>query len=80
MDFHTICNELAESIKEIARFMDVELDPNNLPEEPVTKKQSNDKKAEWANKFISEFNLNNELIKGYSGSHLNKIKRRLNLF
>ncbi len=62
MNFDYIRNNLAQSIDEIAKFVDVEIEPEKIPTEQVTMKQSNDMNKEWATKFAAEFHLRDELI------------------
>ncbi|MFZ5862697.1 MAG: Stf0 family sulfotransferase [Nitrospirota bacterium] len=63
MDFRDVRDSLTQSIKRIAEFVGAEIDPEKIPNEQVTKRQSNDINAKWANKFLSEFNGADELLK-----------------
>jgi len=62
MNFDDVFNNLAQSIEKIACFINVEVDPENMPKEQVTKKQGNDMNSDWAKKFISEHQLTDELL------------------
>jgi trehalose 2-sulfotransferase len=62
MDFDQVRRDPAASIQEIARFIDIQIDAVDIPQEQVTTKQGSNRNAEWANRFISEFNKSRELV------------------
>ena len=65
MDFDNVRNNLAESILEVANFMDVDICHSEIPSEHVTKQQSNPINAEWAKTFTSEHDASNNLLSGF---------------
>lgn len=77
MDFDHVRHNLVQSIKDIASFIEIELNESEIPNDHVTKKQSNDINSEWAEKFISEFNMSNELLRNVRPSFLQRIKRKV---
>ena len=77
MDFDHVRHNLVQSIKNIANFMEIELDESEIPNDHVTKKQSNDINAEWAAKYISEFNKSNELLNNLKPSIIQRVKRKV---
>ena len=62
MNFDYIRSNLAQSIEEIANFMDVKVNPEKIPKEQVTKKQSNEINTDWAMKFLFDFSGSDELL------------------
>lgn len=77
MKFEMVLNNLIPSIKKIASFMDVFIDPEKIPEEPVTKKQSSDMNSIWAEKFISEYSFSSELVNDQNSGFLKRFKRKI---
>jgi LPS sulfotransferase NodH len=77
MNFDYVRNNLAQSIEKIACFIDVDVDPEKIPKEQVTKKQSNDINTEWAMKFLSDFNGSDELLSNKVPDFINKIKSKV---
>lgn len=78
MDFDKIRNNLADSLKSIASFVNCEIDKSKIPNEQVTKKQSNQINFEWEAQFISDINKNKELLCGLKPSFFAKIRRKIN--
>lgn len=74
LDFDQVRRDPARSIEQIARFMEVEIDALDLPQEPVTQRQGNDRNAEWAQRFTAEFNPSRELVGSESPGLINKVK------
>lgn len=62
MRFEQVLNNLTQSIKKIASFVDIEIQTEQIPEKQVTKKQSDVINANWTNKFVSDFNYSRELL------------------
>jgi LPS sulfotransferase NodH len=79
MDFDKVRNNLADSIKHIADFVDCEIDESILSNEQVTIKQSSQRNVEWAIKFVSERNKNKELLSNKKLSFLSRVKRRIKI-
>lgn len=71
IEFDHVRTDLAQSIEKIAAFMNVELDPGEIPSEQVISKQGNSLNVEWADRFVTEFNPNSELLS------LLKLKNRI---
>jgi LPS sulfotransferase NodH len=76
MNFDYVRNNLVQSIEKIASFIDIDINRIEIPNEQVTKKQSNRRNAEWATKFSSEFDKSSELISIREPSFLTRIKRK----
>lgn len=74
MDLNDVRHNLVQSINDIASFIGIEIDPSEIPPEPVTKKQSDLMNAEWAKKFISDFKVSNELLSHAGPGILKRIK------
>jgi LPS sulfotransferase NodH len=77
MDFDEVCNDLVQSIERIAQFTDIEVDPETIPEEQVTKKQSKDLNKEWAIKYTTDFNKSEELLRNKGPGAFQKFKRNI---
>jgi len=60
MNFDYVRYNLAQSIENIANFIDIDIDKSEIPTDQVTKKQSSKRNAEWAMRFSSEFNKSNQ--------------------
>lgn len=56
INFDYVRNNLVQSIEDIANYIDIDIDKSEIPNEQVTKKQSNQINVEWATRFSSEFN------------------------
>lgn len=63
MDFDHVRHNLVQSIDNIAGFIGIEIDPSEIPLEPVTKKQADLRNEEWEKRFVSDFNISNELLR-----------------
>ncbi len=68
MDFDQVRGDLVGSIERIARFMGVEIDALDIPQQHVTQRQGNDRNAEWAARFKAEFNTSRELVNTQASS------------
>ncbi|MGR4068625.1 Stf0 family sulfotransferase [Billgrantia sp. C5P2] len=77
MNFDDVRHDLVRSINDIANFMGVEIDPIEIPREPVTKKQSDLRNAEWEKRFISDFNASSELLSNAGPSIIKKIEGKV---
>lgn len=77
MDFDQVCNNPVQSIENIASFVGIEIEPNEIPKEQVTKKQGKGINKEWAMKFISDFNKTDELLSNKGTGIVEKIKRKV---
>lgn len=74
IDFDSVRKQLSQSIEKIARFVNVAVDPADIPTQQVTKRQSVDINAEWAEKFCAEFNGSDELMRNLGPNVIDKIK------
>lgn len=61
LDFDSVKDQLAGTIGRIAEFMGVQVLPEQIPSQQVTKKQSNPLNKEWEQRFIEEFSCHEEL-------------------
>jgi LPS sulfotransferase NodH len=77
MDFDDICNNLADSLENIASFVGCKIDKTKIPQEQITKKQSNQRNIEWVAQFIAEIDKNKELLCDLKTSFFTKVKRKL---
>lgn len=78
--FEDARKDLAKTIKSIADFVGVELDENDIPEQQVTRKQSNNRNREWRKKFVSEFNSSSELFPRRKLKLIKRCAKKLNRF
>ena len=69
MEFEDIQKDLISSIKKIATFMQIDIDTETIPKEPVTKKQSNRKNICYEKKYLFDYN-GDELINVNIRPHL----------
>ena len=77
IDHDDVLDNLEKSVEIIASFSGVVVDASEMPGEQVTKAQSNQKNAEWATRFISEFNKSNELLRNSKSSLAMRIKQKI---
>jgi len=77
LDFDHVRNNLTESLENIAEFVDIEITPNQIPKELVTKMQSKSINKEWKRKFIVDFNKIDELLGSPENSVLGKVKGKV---
>ncbi len=77
VNFADVKSNTASVIRQIADFMQVEVDTTNLPNKPVTKKQSKQINQLWIEKFQQQFDGKTELISLNSESIFRKISRKL---
>jgi len=77
MDFDDVRHNLVQSIKNIASFIDIEIDTNEILNKQVTKRQGSHRNIEWETRFISDFNTSNELLGNLGPSFVKRIKRRV---
>lgn len=77
MDFDDVLHDLVLSINTISRFIGIEIDASEIPNEPVTTKQSSERNAEWAARFVAEFNKSNELLDNGGMGFLARSRRTL---
>lgn len=52
--YENILSDIPGAITRIAEQMDISLDPQCIPDEPVTERQSNTRNQEWAQRFLQE--------------------------
>lgn len=76
VDFDQAKKDMAGTIRTIAAFSHVALEPQQIPAEPVTKKQSNALNDEWERRFLSDFN-GETLFPDHAGGIKEKLKHRL---
>mgnify|MGYP001797668104 CR=1 FL=1 len=55
MNFDFVLKNIANSIQQIAKFMDVEVNSETIPTEQVTKKQGNNINSEWEKRFLLDY-------------------------
>lgn len=55
MDFEHVRSNIPSSVKEIAEFMKIEINIDQIPKEQITKKQSNAINSEWEQKFLADY-------------------------
>lgn len=79
MSFDFVRNNLASSIEQIAKFMDIEVALDSIPKEQITKKQSNNINNEWEKRFLSDYN-ESELFDCRKPNVLDKIKGKIGRF
>ena len=77
MDFDHVRHNLVQSIENIASFIDIEIDASDIPNEQVTRKQSNQRNTEWETRFISEFDRSNELLRIAGPRLFKRIERKV---
>lgn len=69
MFFEDVRAEPAIAISKIARFMNINICEDDLPAKQVTIRQSDERNAEWADRFIRDFDRSRELFpRGPEGS------------
>ena len=77
MNFDNVKNNLDKTISDIAKFMGVSVNVEDIPTEQVTSKQSNKLNKEWEERFCSEFNLSSKLIPEQKPELIKKIKKKV---
>lgn len=77
MDFDQVRHDPVGSIKQIADFIGIEINAVEIPQEPVTQKQGSDRNAEWAQRFITEFEDSRELMGNQDPSLVGKIRQEV---
>jgi LPS sulfotransferase NodH len=77
MNFNSVQNDLAKAIVDIANFVNIDINIDDIPKKQITKKQSNNINAEWAIKFISDFDTTNKLISEPELSYFERLKNRV---
>jgi len=75
MDFDFVRFNLRDSIKKIATFMDVEINPETIPNQHVTKQQSSTINAEWEKKFLADYS-GSELFSNSAFDFVDKVKTK----
>lgn len=77
LDFDHVRYNIVQSIKEIADFIGIEMDTREIPNEQVTERQGSSMNAEWAKKFVADFNKSNELLNVRRPGFITKIGRKI---
>ncbi|MEL0632583.1 Stf0 family sulfotransferase [Pseudoalteromonas carrageenovora] len=77
MNFDNVKNNLNNTISQIADFMGISVNSEDIPKEQVTSKQSNKLNEEWADRFCAEFNLSSQLIPEQNPKLIKKIKKKI---
>ena len=77
LNFNEVRKNLRRSVREIADFMGIEIGESDIPEEQVTKKQSNDRNKIWAKRFTAEFNKTDELLPESKPGLLSRVRGKL---
>lgn len=76
MDFDSVRNNIASAVQNIADFIGVEVKPEKIPKEQVTKRQSESINEEWARNIIFDFNRESKLLDKEKLMILRKVKRK----
>ncbi|MCW8090397.1 Stf0 family sulfotransferase [Alteromonas sp. ASW11-130] len=76
VNFTDVKNNTASIIRNIADFMQVDIDTSNLPHKPVTKKQSKHINQLWIEKFQKQFDGRTQLISLNNESFFHKLSRK----
>jgi LPS sulfotransferase NodH len=83
VDFSSVRQNIRGAVENIARFMDLEIEPSSIPKQQVTERQSNRINEEWTNRFVADFNRASELLteqkKSFTTRAMKKIRRALSL-
>ncbi|MCW8109507.1 Stf0 family sulfotransferase [Alteromonas ponticola] len=77
VNFTDVISNTANVIRKIADFMQVEVDISNVPDKPVTKKQSKHINQQWIKKFQQQFDGTTPLISLKNESIFQKLSRKL---
>lgn len=77
MNFDQVKSNLVQSLERIADFVGVDVTSKDIPQEQVTKKQSNDLNKEWTQRFIAESNGRNELLQNVTPSFIGRVKSKV---
>lgn len=76
MDFDFVRSNLTSTIHQIADFIRVEIDPELIPKDQATKKQSNNINIEWERRFLSDYD-GKELFSNGESDLLSRLKRKI---
>lgn len=76
MDFDAAKQNIAQAVMRIAEFMAVQVDPQRVPAQPVTERQSTGINAEWERRFLADYDGQVLFDASYSGA-AEVLKRRL---
>lgn len=76
MRFSEVRDNMPRAIADIAAFMDVELNPDRIPESPVTHKQSQSINQSWVTRFQQEASMKDELLRYHSEHLTHRLKRK----
>lgn len=74
--FSDVKNNTRQTIIDIARFMNVELDESRIPSTPVTKKQSKSLNQSWIARFQKEAGEGDELLRYHAEKLTYRLKRK----
>lgn len=77
LDFDDVRHELRPTIEAIAAFMDVGIDEESIPPQPVTKKQSDDLNAKWMRQYVADFDSSRELSDGMRSDSLKRVRSQI---
>jgi LPS sulfotransferase NodH len=77
MDFDQARQNLSDSVQKIADFIDIKIARDKIPTEQVTKKQSNNRNREWAERFIFEFKKSEELLQPETPGLMKRLKGKV---
>ncbi|MCB1121342.1 MAG: Stf0 sulfotransferase [Verrucomicrobiae bacterium] len=77
MDFDQARRNLPDSVQKVADFIDIQIDQHDIPTEQVTKKQSNSRNREWAERFVSEFKKSDKLLQPETPGLMKRIKGKV---
>tara|TARA_R100000005_G_scaffold87841_1_gene57286 strand:+ start:13175 stop:13993 length:819 start_codon:yes stop_codon:yes gene_type:complete len=84
LDFAAVRQNIAETVENIADFMNVKIETSNVPKQQLTEKQSNRINEEWTRRFVTEFKKSSELIrkqkKRFGTQVFNKIRKKWRLW
>lgn len=76
LNFNDVKSNTANTILRIADMMETEVDSHRIPAAPVTKKQSDTINKAWTQRFIKEFNVDDELLRFNQESIIRRLKKR----
>lgn len=76
LNFADVKSHISSAVSRIADFMQVDVDPNALPDAPVTKKQGHSLNEQWMKMFRSQFTADTELMRYNQESLPRRLYRR----
>lgn len=77
LEFDEVRDDIGAAVTRIGSFMDVSVDAEQIPADPVTKKQGVDINKAWAERFLKDFSERDEYLIKERTHPLKLIKRAL---